>query len=48
MVSREMLPLMLHYVMCVNELKSSTKGQHDYYNLSRYLIGNGNKLVWIS
>jgi hypothetical protein len=32
---------MLHYVMCVNELKPNTKDQQDCYNLSRYRNGNG-------
>jgi hypothetical protein len=39
---------MLHYVMCVNELKANTKEQKDYYNLSKYRNGNGKKSVWIS
>ena len=35
-------------VTCVSELKPNTKDQQDYYNLSRYLNGNGKKSVWIS
>jgi hypothetical protein len=47
-VWKEMLLLMLHYVMCVNELKPNTKDQQDCYNLSKYRNGNGKKSVWIS
>jgi hypothetical protein len=39
---------MLHYVMCVNELRPNVKDQQVCYNLLKYLNGNGKRLVWIS
>jgi hypothetical protein len=43
-----MLLLMLHFVMCVSELRQNIKDQQVCYNLLKYQNGNGKKLVWIS